>query len=72
MKKFHAHIWLDRCGRLFCSQHCACAMRLDRNARHDPKNGRWYRVCDDCFQAREGYGEHEGKLAICQRDVSMC
>ncbi|CAG8563228.1 11987_t:CDS:2 [Gigaspora margarita] len=49
-----------KCGKLYCDSHCRLPMRLNRQALHDPVEGIWCRVCDDCFQSREGYLDTEG------------
>lgn len=51
-----------KCGKLFCDSHCRLPMRLNRQALHDPVEGIWCRVCDDCFQSREGYLDTEGVM----------
>ncbi|CAG8657374.1 11017_t:CDS:10, partial [Racocetra persica] len=49
-----------KCGKLFCDSHCRVPMKLNKQALYDPANGYWCRVCDDCFQSREGYLDTEG------------
>ncbi|ORX81408.1 hypothetical protein K493DRAFT_292756 [Basidiobolus meristosporus CBS 931.73] len=49
-----------KCGKLFCNFHTQYQMRLNISAEHDPLNGRWYRVCEDCYTARTGYSANEG------------
>ena len=49
-----------RCGRLYCDAHTNYQMRLSADARHDPVNGFWSRVCIVCYAGREGYNNHQG------------
>lgn len=49
-----------KCGRLFCDMHCQAQIRLNMQAVHDPENGIWAKVCQDCFQSRDGYFESTG------------
>ncbi|CAG8455569.1 11074_t:CDS:2 [Diversispora eburnea] len=37
-------------------------MKLDKQALHDPDNGYWCRVCEDCFKSRDGYFDTEGVI----------
>ena len=39
-------------------------MRLNQEAKHDPDQGKWVRVCKDCFQAKDGFLDLEGKEKI--------
>ncbi|CAJ0631150.1 4132_t:CDS:2 [Entrophospora sp. SA101] len=34
----------------------------NKQAQHDPINGTFFRVCDDCFVSREGYFDNEGVM----------
>ncbi|KAI9358929.1 FYVE zinc finger-domain-containing protein [Zopfochytrium polystomum] len=46
----------EKCGELFCDAHTAFQMKLaPKDARHDPVNGVWCRVCEGCYTGREGY-----------------
>ncbi|CAG8716026.1 14284_t:CDS:10, partial [Acaulospora morrowiae] len=49
-----------KCGKLFCDTHCHVSMKLNKQAQHDPVNGYWCRVCEDCFKSRDGYLDTEG------------
>lgn len=49
-----------RCGKLYCDNHCKLTIKLSKQAQHDPINGTFFRVCDDCFVSREGYFDNEG------------
>ncbi|CAG8586556.1 171_t:CDS:10 [Cetraspora pellucida] len=51
-----------KCGKLFCDSHCRLPMKLNKQAHHDPIDGYWCRVCDDCFQSRECYLDTEGVI----------
>lgn len=50
----------NKCGRLYCKQHCTNRIKLNPEARFDPIsiNSRWYRCCHDCFTARPGYNDY--------------
>ena len=50
------------CGRLFCELHTLYQMKLGRNARHEPVQGLWCRVCENCFKSRLGYNDYEGLM----------
>ncbi len=49
------------CGRLFCDEHTMYQMKLSRSAQHEPARGLWCRVCETCYQSREGYNDRSGK-----------
>ncbi|KAJ3332540.1 carboxypeptidase Y-deficient [Blyttiomyces sp. JEL0837] len=50
-----------RCGKLFCDAHTMFQMRLaPGDASHDPANGVWCRVCQSCYESREGYRDLHG------------
>ncbi|KAG9306898.1 hypothetical protein G9A89_002567 [Geosiphon pyriformis] len=49
-----------KCGKLFCDSHCHLQIKLNKLAKHDPVDGTWCRVCDDCFESRDGYLDIEG------------
>ncbi|KAJ3416991.1 carboxypeptidase Y-deficient [Chytridiales sp. JEL 0842] len=50
-----------KCGRIFCDAHTNYQMRLNpSDARHEPVNGIWCRVCEACFIGREGYMDTHG------------
>ncbi|CAB5183813.1 19868_t:CDS:10 [Rhizophagus irregularis] len=55
----------EKCGEFFCEDHCRLSMKLNRQAQHDPVNGYFCRVCDDCFVSREGYLDTEGVTRSC-------
>ena len=37
-------------------------MRLNALAQHDPETGQWHRVCQGCFQGRQGYLSDKGRV----------
>ncbi|CAG8562141.1 8702_t:CDS:10 [Paraglomus occultum] len=52
-----------KCGKLFCEAHCHLQMKLSRQALHDPVNGYWSRVCNNCYKSREGYLDDQGVVS---------
>ncbi|KAG5518950.1 hypothetical protein PMAC_002481 [Pneumocystis sp. 'macacae'] len=44
-----------KCGNLFCNIHTMYQIKLSKEARHDPLNGIWSRVCKNCYEERDGY-----------------
>ncbi|KAI9593321.1 FYVE zinc finger-domain-containing protein [Syncephalis fuscata] len=52
------------CGKLFCHIHCMCALKLNEKARHDPKRGRWCRVCEACFNVYQGAHDRQACYTI--------
>ena len=53
-----------KCGKLFCDDHTMYQMKLSRSAQHEPVRGFWCRVCETCYKSREGYNDHNGRLAV--------
>lgn len=51
---------LYRCGKLFCDLHTQYEIKLNRQAKHDPENGVWCKVCGNCFVGRKGYNDSQG------------
>ncbi|CAJ0879090.1 19318_t:CDS:10 [Entrophospora sp. SA101] len=49
-------------GKNNCRNHCKLTIKLSKQAQHDPINGTFFRVCDDCFVSREGYFDNEGVM----------
>ncbi|KAJ1548222.1 carboxypeptidase Y-deficient, partial [Cladochytrium tenue] len=54
-----------KCGDLFCDAHTMFQMRLaPADARHDPVTGVWCRVCQSCYEGREGYSDCHGEPVL--------
>ena len=51
-----------KCGRIYCEAHSSYQMKLATDARHDPANGIWCRVCETCYKDRDGYIEPLGAV----------
>lgn len=51
---------MHRCGKLFCDSHTQYEIKLNRQAKHDPENGVWCKVCGNCFVGRKGYNDCQG------------
>lgn len=49
-----------KCGKLFCDSHTQYEIKLNRQAKHDPENGVWCKVCGNCFVGRKGYNDCQG------------
>jgi rabenosyn-5 len=54
------HINCRKCGKLFCEEHTMYQMKLSRSAQHEPVRGFWCRVCETCYNSRNGYNDHSG------------
>lgn len=52
---------VTRCGRLHCDTHSLFQMKLDRTCLHSPETGIWCRVCQSCYQCRDGYLDSFGR-----------
>ncbi|KAK9249160.1 FYVE zinc finger-domain-containing protein [Lipomyces tetrasporus] len=50
------------CGKLFCDEHAACQMKLNKRAKWDPAHGIWARVCFSCFESRPGFNDTSGTI----------
>jgi len=50
----------NSCGEIFCGQCCNYEMRLNTQAKHDPVQGVFARVCRACFESREGFLQELG------------
>jgi hypothetical protein len=50
-----------KCGKLFCEEHTMYQMKLSRAAQHEPVRGFWCRVCETCYESREGFNDHNGE-----------
>ncbi|TPX39744.1 hypothetical protein SeMB42_g06263 [Synchytrium endobioticum] len=51
-----------KCGRIYCEAHSCYQMKVAADARHDPVNGIWCRVCEICYKERDGYTEPLGAM----------
>ncbi|KAI8898465.1 hypothetical protein BC833DRAFT_589769, partial [Globomyces pollinis-pini] len=50
----------SKCGKETCNLHSRFQMKLNFNAKHDPVNGCWSRVCQNCYFNRDGYKNNHG------------
>ena len=53
-------LWNIRCGKLFCDVHTRFQVRLSLDLRYDSQNGYWARVCQFCYESRQGYNDYYG------------
>lgn len=47
-----------KCGKLYCRRHLPNMIKLNLSAQYDPRNGKWYNCCHDCFVTKPGYNDY--------------
>ncbi|CCE62852.1 hypothetical protein TPHA_0D02140 [Tetrapisispora phaffii CBS 4417] len=45
----------NKCGEIFCKRDCKNVIKLDKNAKYDPRSGKFYLCCNNCFTSKTGY-----------------
>ncbi|EJS42291.1 pep7p [Saccharomyces arboricola H-6] len=53
-----------KCGKLHCRRHLPNMIKLNLFAQYDPKHGKWYNCCHDCFSKKPGYNDYGGAVDL--------